>query len=663
MHNHYGALPGAWEHFDLILGLGEDLLPVAANPNAGISPTSTLTSVGKVPSTYNSKGQVIGIPKWTEIHASAEQIARWSSNPELGMCLQTRRIRAIDVDIPDEVESQAVWNAIADVDIGFPLRTRSDSPKFLILLDCVGELPKRRFKTKHGVIEFLGTGQQCVIDSTHPSGVRYGWPFGWPNEIPVLTLEQLDELWSALVDQFAVEDTVTGSLSTKKQQLTSIISTDPVAQALSDQGMVISQSATGMLAITCPFDDGHTPGSSVTSTVYFPPHTGGYEFGHFDCKHASCAHRDDADFKEAIGVSVSDLFSVVEDDDVRVVEGERKPAYRFEFQHASEYINGPQPQWIVHNLLPKDEVGMIYGESGSGKSFFVMDLILSIARGVPWRGVVPVEQGSVAYIAAEGALGVRNRVKAYMQHNNLPVDDVPLYILGDSPNLLELKDAKDLTHALVQLGTGLQVVVVDTMASVTPGGDENSGKDMKRAINHCKAIHKATGALVLLIHHSGKDASRGARGWSGMKGAWGVEICITRDGDERIAAITKQKDGSDDGKDFGFTLNAIPVGRDQFEMEVFSCVVDHFELCPKNERKKPVRGTEQTLLDFITDFEDERSEWPLIADIIEALPRAGMLLEKLKEKNQVEEIEGRIARRLSDKVNNEELEADEETPP
>lgn len=77
MQNHYGALPGAWDHFDLILGLGEDLLPVAANPNGGISPTSTLTSIGKVPSTYNSKGQVIGIAKWTEHVTTSDEIDRW----------------------------------------------------------------------------------------------------------------------------------------------------------------------------------------------------------------------------------------------------------------------------------------------------------------------------------------------------------------------------------------------------------------------------------------------------------------------------------------------------------------------------------------------------------------------------------------------------------
>jgi len=72
------------------------------------------------------------------------------------------------------------------------------------------------------------------------------------------------------------------------------------------------------------------------------------------------------------------------------------------------------------------------------------------------------------------------------------------------------------------------------------GGDENSGKDMGRVIAHCKAFHKATGALVLLIHHSGKDDTKGARGWSGTRGAF-LELVL-----ENVL-----------GDDARFTLNAL----------------------------------------------------------------------------------------------------------
>ena len=640
MGKHYGALPGAWDHFDLVLGLGEDLLPVAANPEAGISPTSTLSAVGKVPSVYNGRGQIVGLAKWTEKITTSDDIARWADNPELGICLQTRRVRAIDVDIPDADEAEEVFNLLQQYG-DFPLRTRADSAKFLMLVDCEGELPKRRIKTTGGFIELLGTGQQCVVDSTHPDGARYEWSGGWPTSIPKMSRADLDALWLKLEAQFAIEPSTTGSLSTKKQQLTQIISNDPVAQALSDQGLVISQSSTGMLAIHCPFEDGHSPGSSVTSTVYFPPHTGGYEQGHFDCKHASCAHREDTDFKEAIGIRVADLFDVVDDSRVVVTEEGEAPAPKFEFKRVSEFVQGAQPRWIIQNILPQAEVGMIFGESGSGKSFFALDVIFAIARGVDWQGNTTSLPGSVAYIAAEGASGAKNRMRAYAKHHGIKLDDMMFFALDAAPNLLERKDVGDLIASL-RLLPELRVVVIDTAACVTAGGDENSGKDMGRFIAHCKAIHKATGALILIIHHSGKDSSKGARGWSGLRGALDVEICVTREGANRLASITKMKDGNDTDLEFGFVLECVPLDDTPEGYTVTSCAVEYQELPPKGERKKPLRSVEQSLLDWIADYEDERGEWPPVADVLASMSRAGVLLEQLTEKNQVVEIAGRV---------------------
>ena len=640
MGKHYGALPGAWDHFDLVLGLGEDLLPVAANPEAGISPTSTLSAIGKVPSVYNGRGQIVGLAKWTEKITTSDDIARWADNPELGICMQTRRVRAIDVDISDADEAERVFNLLQQHG-DFPLRTRADSAKFLMLVDCEGELPKRRIKTTGGFIELLGTGQQCVVDSTHPDGARYEWSGGWPTSIPKMSRDDLDVLWLKLEAQFAIEPSTTGSLSTKKQQLTQIISNDPVAQALSDQGLVISQSSTGMLAIHCPFEDGHSPGSSVTSTVYFPPHTGGYEQGHFDCKHASCAHREDTDFKEAIGIRVADLFDVVDDSRVVVTKEGEVPAPKFEFKRVSEFVQGARPRWIIQNILPQAEVGMIFGESGSGKSFFALDVIFAIARGVDWQGNTTSLPGSVAYIAAEGASGAKNRMRAYAKHHGIKLDDMMFFALDASPNLLERKDVADLIASL-RLLPELRVVVIDTAACVTAGGDENSGKDMGRFIAHCKAIHKATGALILIIHHSGKDSSKGARGWSGLRGALDVEICVTREGANRLASITKMKDGNDTDLEFSFVLECVPLDDTPEGYPVTSCAVEYQELPPKGERKKPLRSVEQSLLDWITDYEDERGEWPVMADVLASMPRAGVLLEQLTEKNQVVEIAGRV---------------------
>ena len=70
--NNYGALAADWAHLELWLGLTADLLPVVSNPNAKISPLSSLKALGKTPSIYNAQGLVVGIPNWTKRITTSE---------------------------------------------------------------------------------------------------------------------------------------------------------------------------------------------------------------------------------------------------------------------------------------------------------------------------------------------------------------------------------------------------------------------------------------------------------------------------------------------------------------------------------------------------------------------------------------------------------------
>lgn len=255
-------------------------------------------------------------------------------------------------------------------------------------------------------------------------------------------------------------------------------------------------------------------------------------------------------------------------------EGDPK-APRFVFQQAAEFVSGPPPEWIVKDLLPKAELAVVYGESGSGKTFWVLDLVMAIARGVPWRDT-KTTPGTVAYIAAEGAGGFKSRIKAYAQQHlgeGEPLSLVPLHVLGDSPSFIEDRSMNDLRAATKSLGK-LSVIVVDTYASVMPGGNENSGEDAGKVVHRCKVLHRETGALVILIHHSGKDTSKGARGWSGLRAAADAEIEITRAGTLRTATITKLKDGDDVDKNFGFELTTVTLEQEGHD-PVTSCYVGH----------------------------------------------------------------------------------------
>ncbi len=258
---------------------------------------------------------------------------------------------------------------------------------------------------------------------------------------------------------------------------------------------------------------------------------------------------------------------------------------RFKFVHEDDFATAAPLDWIVEGVLPDADLAMVFGESGSGKSFWTLDLLLSIAQGVPWQGR-ETTRARCAYVAAEGAAGFRNRLKAYKAEH--PEEDADLFVLGDTPNLLEPKDVRQLIIQL-QAIKPVKLVVIDTLAQVMPGGDENSGVDMGKLIMHCQMIKKHVGAMVVLIHHSGKDSTKGARGWSGMRGAIDTEIEIVRANHDRVATITKQKDGAD-AIQFGFKLRVVGIGEDHKGRSMTSCVVDHGEAKVGEQRKRLIFG-------------------------------------------------------------------------
>jgi AAA domain/Bifunctional DNA primase/polymerase, N-terminal/Primase C terminal 2 (PriCT-2) len=253
--------------------------------------------------------------------------------------------------------------------------------------------------------------------------------------------------------------------------------------------------------------------------------------------------------------------------------------------------------WHIKGVLPKAELVVVYGQSGSGKSFFVFDMCAAIARGSPWQER-KTAKGRVVYVVAEGAAGFLNRLKAFAKTHDGNFPGVS--IVADGPNLLGEQDHASLAQQIEVTG-GADLIVIDTLASCSPGADENTAKDMGRVIEHCKQLHKATGATVLLVHHSGKDEGKGARGWSGLRAAADAEIEVSKNGDQRVATVTKMKDG-EDGAKFAFKLVPVEVGVDSDKEPVTSCNVEPVAVTPAGQRKEPQPGTkERALLDAIRD--------------------------------------------------------------
>lgn len=171
----YGATPEEWLTWADTLGLRSDLLPMVSNPNAVISPNSSLRELGKTPSLYNASGQAAGFPKWADYVASPEDVAAWSAVADYGIFVNTRRVHAFDVDCDDKERAKQVWEIVKSV--GGMVRVRANSPRFLVVFR-----PETPFKARKAVllgegnkVEFYGIGKGFAACGTHPSGERYVW--------------------------------------------------------------------------------------------------------------------------------------------------------------------------------------------------------------------------------------------------------------------------------------------------------------------------------------------------------------------------------------------------------------------------------------------------------------------------------------------------------
>ena len=253
---------------------------------------------------------------------------------------------------------------------------------------------------------------------------------------------------------------------------------------------------------------------------------------------------------------------------------------------------------IIQNLLLEDTVAVLYGESNSGKTFFAIDLALSVATGKNWNGR-RVHKGGVVYFALEGGQAFQNRVAAWLKYNQVEGAGVPFAIYTEPLNLLDKeRDTKKIIGAINEIGREfnypVRLIIIDTLSRALSGGDENSSADMGNFVSNIDIIRKQTPVSILFIHHTGKDSSRGARGHSLLRSAVDTEIKISipAGARSRIVTITKQRDLSSEQNPIYFNLINIPLGINKYNEEIFSCVsVNENQPCEAYNASIPYSST------------------------------------------------------------------------
>ena len=238
-------------------------------------------------------------------------------------------------------------------------------------------------------------------------------------------------------------------------------------------------------------------------------------------------------------------FSLEKNDETPLA-GEGLEAHGSDFQDLfpilslNDLMALPPVEWAVENLLTRQGLGILYAPPGVGKTFFALDMALSIARGASFHGL-ETTQGRVLYIAGEGAAGLGKRVKA-LRYARGWRDDAPLYILPASVAFANDGDIERLLRTIDAIGENFSLVVVDTVARALIGHEENSADSMGLFVAACDAVKRHTGGALLGIHHSGKDIARGMRGSSAIAASADQVLKLSQEYGLLTCEVEKMKD-------------------------------------------------------------------------------------------------------------------------
>jgi len=264
----------------------------------------------------------------------------------------------------------------------------------------------------------------------------------------------------------------------------------------------------------------------------------------------------------------------------------RGGAKEYTLMSPGEFMAKPPVRWYVRDVLPVNGVAVVYGQSRAGKTFIVLDLLLSLLNGedTEWFGhKIRNRPAVVVYMAMEGAFGVRGRLQAWAMENDKPALPENLRFIDSQPfNLSKAADVDGLIAAVQKFSTGQAIVVIDTQAKASAGADEQTAKDMGVVYAAAERIAHQLNGLCVTVAHAGKDESKGMRGSSAQTGAADLIMLVARDGESRTWTIEKNKDGPE-GTTCFFELAPVAIGHDEEDgTELSSATVV--------QRDKPIQG-------------------------------------------------------------------------
>jgi hypothetical protein len=241
----------------------------------------------------------------------------------------------------------------------------------------------------------------------------------------------------------------------------------------------------------------------------------------------------------------------------------------------TDVLKARSRQWRVDGLLPMGGMSMVYAPQGEFKTFFALDLALSVAHGLPFQGR-RVKQGPTVYVLAEGTAGLKDRIRAWLKEYGVTEEHGKAFFVLEAVQFKRPADAQLLAERIEALGIEPAMLFIDTFARHAVGVDENHARDVGEWIDGVAALQRRLNADVVALHHAQKGSNDGGRvrerGSSAFIAAVDTAIRLSKKKGKVVVTCEKQKDAAEFTA-FGLTVKAVSLGQNEHGEESGSCVL------------------------------------------------------------------------------------------
>jgi hypothetical protein len=279
----------------------------------------------------------------------------------------------------------------------------------------------------------------------------------------------------------------------------------------------------------------------------------------------------------------------------------KKKAFRNSYT-IEEGRNQPPVQWLVEDLIEEQTMCAMYGDTGCTKSFLAIDLGMHLALGKDWFGLKVYRSVPVVYVAVEGGGGMIKRVNGWLEShddteipNNFRIDRDPIYPTNK-------ESIRNFIEYYKELGFEKGFVFIDTLnANARADGLNEDGTDMGLIVDAFQVIGRELNSSYMIVHHSGKDESRGMRGHSSLKASLDTVIHVEPSGSNYKWSIEKLKEGEDQ-KVYGYEAPVVDLGVDAKGKSITTLVVNPTGMLSEDgPRKVNLVKNQKTIFQLVRD--------------------------------------------------------------